>query len=364
MDEEISIESIELAAITEGYSHEAYELQGLFNELDQSVSTEDFRSVLKRILDAIKGLWERIRKVMSESINTTRLTASARLQEVKFLKEKTKRGLSFTASTESMKFKSRIPTLTLSYRPVNNMSAWNSQASNYTDILKKYYNWHEKSLIPFIKDAARIVSSLSFDNAQTVENSQLLPRLSTGSPIALKRILGMKPFESEGDAYASDPLLGNRRIFVKGNVDPKSVPDYSRVTSTLYHTATDPKPLPSEVSLLHFGMPISDQCLDNVKELLEEIVDGNSKEKVKNVHNAVDDLIKQLDKAATRLGDENDSESLSPNERAVKEITQTLRQAIVWTANPFDGLGSLGLQIAATGIMVCKRNVNQKGSEE
>lgn len=261
-----------------------------------------------------------------------------------------------------MKFVDRIPSLSIYYKPVTEITSYISALLYMFRTVKPYYDWMARAMEPTVSRLAGVLGGLRLDDFDEDDLNRLLGPLESVNPGKLATTLQLRAGEQDRSTLYSKPLLGNVSIALSGMSDADSIGAYNTIQLRLASTPNE-REIPREVKFARFAANYSEQCLEQILEVIEYLQGVYSPASM----GKREAILKALEASTKRLG-----QALSGNVEGDNDTKRNLEDALRlsktlsnWLVSPYQELTTNTIRVLRAGCMVCKANATpDKSSKE
>lgn len=319
------------------------------------VSTEGFKEVCTKIIEAIRKLIRALIAAVDNVTSSGRIALTSQRQWLLILRDRSRTQLSLGGKGTSFTLSNNLSGICIGYRPTKTISNQIVGLRNLVRTTNKYFDWATRTLFPEADLFATLLGTLT-DRGPIERKSDLIGHLRKASPLSLREQLSLRPFAGKDNVLASEPLLGNRRIFVSGPPSPEGYSDYNRLSVKMGHSDPNPQTLPPRVVYARFGISLANQAYSGVEELLNTAERGLSSDVIGKRTSILKQLEANAEKLTNRLSNSGD-ESLATELRGLE---QGVRATADWLTGALDATINHALMVSNATLHLAQANLSSK----
>lgn len=320
------------------------------------VATEGFKDTVSKLVKFIKELLLKIKDALKNNFNSTMVAVRAQMEWIDIYRDKARARLNLGAGDSTFTLRNNVSGLTFNYRPVTSITTLISHLRTLERIGDFYFKWANAELVKTAGKFTSLVKGLDVTNIDA-DKEALVKALAEGSPLVFAKRANLREFSGSQDTLATDALLGNRRLFVKGPSNPTGLQEFGRLSVSIGHTERNPRPVPSEVTIGRFGIALSNQLLSQIENNCKVIMSYFGNQEQSRRKKLVDDLLTAVESIAPKLDKEEPDASTKSD---IRNIVSSTRALVGWLNNPYEGMASLMVMVNASCLAVVNRNITVK----
>lgn len=332
-------------------------LESVEERLDyDEVATEGFKDTVAKLVKFIKELLLKIKDALKNNFNSTIIAARAQLEWVNVYRDKARTRLNLGAGDSTFTLKQNVTGLTFNYRPVTSITTLISHLRTLERISDFYFKWANAELVKTAGQFTTLVRGLDVTNVDS-DKDALVKALKSGSPLVFAKRANLREFSGNQDTLATDALLGNRRLFVKGPSNPTGLQDFGRLSVSIGHTERNPRPVPNEVTIGRFGIALSNQLLSQIENNCKVLINYFGNQEQSRRKKLVDDLLGAVENLVSKLDNEEPDAATKSD---IRNIVSSTRALVGWLNNPYEGMANLMVMVNSSCLAVVNRNISSK----
>lgn len=318
---------------------------------DPEISQEGFKETMQKLWELLLAWFRRLRDLWKQNIDTFGNAIRILEYRINQTQDHMRAGGGKRMTSKAFTFSGGIPRISRMYRPPTDVSVLIGSLRHQGICLTGYYQYQRRNLLPNVNKAVQVLNASGTNGLDPSVSDQLAAITDQCSPVHLGQYLHLVPF---GHAMASDPMIGNQRLYIKSPGGDGSLGSHLSVRVRLDHAESSPRPMPTEIAFPYFPLQSGEQLLSLLRKNLEILKGPFGSQVTRERSQLLEKMTRQTNDIGRALDALDDAQ---PVTRQTNEQALRLMKAYTdWLSDPYEGLAASTLRSMRTTLRLIRAN--------